>query len=37
MGSGKWQMTPGVQEWLTSEPLDGVSLEAWLKDYENFH
>ena len=37
MGSGKWQMTPGVQEWLTSEPLDGISLEAWLKDYENFH
>jgi hypothetical protein len=34
--SGKWQMTPGVQEWLTSEPLDGVSLEAWLKDYELF-
>ena len=37
LGSGKWLMTPGVQEWLTPEPLDGIALEAWLKDYENFH
>ena len=37
MGSGKWQMTQGVQEWLTPEPLNGPDLEAWLKDYENFH
>ena len=35
--SGKWQMTKGVQEWLTPEPLNGPDLEAWLKDYENFH
>ena len=34
MGSGKWQMTPGIQEWLTSEPLDGIQLEKWLSDYE---
>jgi hypothetical protein len=26
-----------VQEWLTPEPLNGPDLEAWLKDYENFH
>ncbi len=37
MGSGKWQMTKGVQEWLTPEPLNGPALEDWLKDYENFH
>tara|TARA_B100000686_G_scaffold338069_1_gene410055 strand:- start:1947 stop:2195 length:249 start_codon:yes stop_codon:yes gene_type:complete len=35
MGSGKWQMTRGVQEWLTPEPLNGPELEAWLTDYEN--
>jgi hypothetical protein len=35
--SGKWQMTKGVQEWLTPEPLNGPDLEAWLKDYENSH
>ena len=37
MGSGKWQMTQGVQEWLTPEPLNGPDLEAWLTDYENSH
>tara|TARA_E500000178_G_C16686803_1_gene601879 strand:+ start:215 stop:463 length:249 start_codon:yes stop_codon:yes gene_type:complete len=31
--SGKWQMSPGKQEWLTSEPLTGVELEKWLTDY----
>ncbi len=37
MGSGKWQMTQGKQEWLTPEPLTGIELEAWLTDYENSH
>ena len=32
--SGKWASTAGVQEWLTSEPLDGPKLEAWLTEYE---
>ena len=31
--SGKWQMSPGKQEWLTSVPLTGVELEKWLTDY----
>lgn len=34
MPSGKWASTPGVQEWLTPNPLTGVELEAWLKEYE---
>ena len=34
MGSGKWQMTHGKQEWLTKEPLNGVDLEKWLEDYQ---
>ena len=33
MGSGKWQMTPGKQEWLTPEPLNGIQLEQWLSEY----
>ena len=33
MGSGKWQMTPGRQEWLTAEPLTGIELEKWLTEY----
>ena len=32
--SGKLQMTRGVQEWLTEEPLDGPQLEKWLGDWE---
>ena len=35
MGSGKWQMTHGKQEWLTKEPLNGVDLEKWLENYQN--
>ena len=34
MGSGKWQMTQGKQEWLTPEPLTGIELEEWLSEYE---
>jgi len=34
MPSGKWASTPGVQEWLTPNPLTGPELEAWLTDYE---
>jgi hypothetical protein len=33
--SGKWASTAGVQEWLTSEPLDGPALEAWLTEYDS--
>jgi len=33
--SGKWASTAGVQEWLTSEPLDGPNLEAWLTEYDS--
>ena len=33
MVSGKWQMTPGKQEWLTPEPLNGIQLEQWLSEY----
>ena len=33
MGSGKWQMTPGKQAWLTAEPLNGIQLEQWLSEY----
>ena len=35
MPSGKWASTSGVQEWLTSEPLDGPALEKWLTEYAN--
>ena len=34
MGSVKWQMTHGKQEWLTPEPLSGIELEKWLEEYE---
>ena len=34
LGSGKWQMTQGKQEWLTPEPLTGIELEEWLSEYE---
>ena len=37
MGSGKWQMTQGKQEWLTPEPLSGIELEKWLDEYETSH
>ena len=33
MGIGNWQMTPGKQEWLTPEPLNGIQLEQWLSEY----
>ena len=35
--SGRWQHTKGVQKWLTPEPIDGPTLEVWLKDYEKSH
>ena len=35
MGSGKWQMTQGQQEWLTPTPLSGIELEKWLTDYSS--
>ncbi len=34
MGSGKWQMTAGKQDWLTPEPLTGIELEQWLENYQ---
>ena len=34
MPSGKWASTPGVQEWLTPNPLTGPELESWLTEYE---
>ena len=34
MPSGKWASTPGVQEWLTPQPLNGPDLENWLQAYE---
>ena len=33
LASGKWQMSQGKQEWLTPEPLTGIELEKWLKEY----
>ena len=33
MGSGKWQMTPGQQAWLTPEPLSGIEVEKWLTEF----
>ena len=33
LASGKWQMSQGKQEWLTEEPLTGIELEKWLKEY----
>ena len=33
MPSGKGASTAGVQEWLTTEPLDGPTLEKWLTEY----
>ena len=33
LASGKWQMSQGKQELLTEEPLTGIELEKWLKEY----
>ena len=37
MASGKWHMTPGVQEWLTPTPLTGTELEQWLQAWHTDH